>query len=110
MSYIEYPITYTSVFCNFNLEDRREMETNAMSLATDDHGQLPYEIEVFITPGVLNNLFDIKKQSNFMTRIVVFSSESQKAAYIAKRELRYSQSSINITSKPNQDEDYEDQA
>jgi len=108
MSYIEYPLTYTSVFGNFRESDQMEMETNAMMLAQDDNGPLPYEIEVFITPGDLHDMFHIKRASNFMIRVMVFSNESQKAIYLEKRDLRYNYKS-DISSNSKTDENNKDQ-
>lgn len=111
MSYVEYPLTYTSVFANFRESDQREMETNAMSLAQDEHGPLPYELEVFVTPGRMDpdDFFTVVKPSNFMVRVIVFANEGQRATYLAKRDLRYSNNS-NVPSKPNDDESHQDQA
>lgn len=93
MSKNDYPQVWETFFGNFSDETTHSIEENAHEIATvrygsteEDKRPLPYLVEYLIAPGQVENHFEIRKNSCFMARTIVFESEEQKNEYLKSKQ------------------------
>jgi len=63
------------------------LETDIEPLMLDRWGWIrPYHVQVYLTPGVVKDFFEIKEPSQFLVKGFIFSNEDEKIEFLQRNE------------------------